>query len=137
MLLIDVDGTLLSDGDKLVSNNIIEWINKAKQFLKLHLVSNNPSMKRIKRVADQLGIDYTYAAAKPSRKAIRNIVNMNTLSKTEIAIIGDRIFTDVLAGNRYGIYTILVKPITNNSNRLQLNILHKLEKVLSRFLGGF
>ena len=28
-----------------------------------------------------------------------------------MALIGDRLFTDVLAGNRLGLYTVLVRPI--------------------------
>ena len=44
------------------------------------------------------------------------VKNLKTGEKKEtLAIIGDRIFTDILAGNRFGIYTILVKP--TNSGR--------------------
>ncbi len=33
------------------------------------------------------------------------------VSPQETAVIGDQIFTDVLGGNRAGLFTILVKPI--------------------------
>jgi predicted HAD superfamily phosphohydrolase YqeG len=37
-----------------------------------------------------------------------------------VALVGDRVFTDVLAGNRLGLFTVLVKPIdaTGQANRL-------------------
>ena len=36
---------------------------------------------------------------------------INKFKDNEIAVIGDQIFTDVLGGNKFGIMTILVKPI--------------------------
>ena len=40
----------------------------------------------------------------------------------QVAMVGDRLFTDVLAGNRLGMFTILVEPmldpsVTNVSSR--------------------
>ena len=37
-----------------------------------------------------------------------------------IAIIGDRIFTDILVGNRLGLYTILIKPLGPNGDELRV-----------------
>jgi predicted HAD superfamily phosphohydrolase YqeG len=50
----------------------------------------------------------------------------------EVAVIGDQIFTDVLGGNRSGLYTILVKPLakkefygTKISRAMEFFILHR------------
>ena len=133
-LLLDVDGTLLAKNKIIVCNNVRNWVIAAKKEIDLHLLSNNPSRNRIKKVAAQLDLDFTYAAAKPSRKALRKVIQSRNYSNNNVAIIGDRIFTDVLAGNRLGIYTILVKPInirTYPSNKLQ-----NFEKALSKLIIG-
>ena len=53
----------------------------------------------------------------------------------QVAIIGDRIFTDILAGNRIGIYTILVRSISTNS-LLKGNKTIVIEKLFSKLLGA-
>jgi HAD superfamily phosphatase (TIGR01668 family) len=34
------------------------------------------------------------------------------LSPDETAVVGDQLFTDMLGGNRMGMHTVLVKPIS-------------------------
>ena len=36
------------------------------------------------------------------------------LKPHEVAVVGDQLFTDVFGGNRLGIYTILINPISRN-----------------------
>ena len=58
---------------------------------------------------------------------------MNEDSKN-IAIIGDRIFTDVIVGNRCNIQTILVKRLSKNGLPIKMNLTLILEKMISNFL---
>ena len=58
---------------------------------------------------------------------------MNEDSKN-IAIIGDRIFTDVIVGNRCNIQTILVKRLSKNGLPMNINLTLILEKMISNFL---
>ena len=51
-----------------------------------------------------------------------------------IAIIGDRIFTDIIVGNRCNIQTILVKRLSKNGLPIELNLTLILEKMISNFL---
>ena len=125
LLFIDVDGTLLPRSETMVHLNVKKWINEAQKTCKVHLVSNNPSRSRIKSIAEQLNVSYTYRAGKPRRKYLANYLSQTKLNKDEVAIIGDRIFTDILAGNRLGIFTIFVKALDSNgatkSNREYYN----------------
>ena len=59
----------------------------------------------------QLGIFAISKAIKPRRGAFRRIARRFSLTPPEIAVVGDQLFTDVLGGNRAGMYTILVTPI--------------------------
>jgi predicted HAD superfamily phosphohydrolase YqeG len=58
---------------------------------------------------------------------------MNEDSKN-IAIIGDRIFTDIIVGNRCNIQTILVKRLSKNGLPININLTLILEKMISNFL---
>ena len=135
-LLIDVDGTLLPTKQMYVHENIHQWISLAKESFKVHLISNNPSYHRIKLIAKQLEINFTYKALKPRRISLLKAINDYKMDKKEVAIIGDRLFTDILAGNRAGIYTILVKKIDTNANSVKSDLTYSLEKKLVDLLGA-
>jgi predicted HAD superfamily phosphohydrolase YqeG len=53
-----------------------------------------------------------------------------------VALVGDRIFTDVMAGNRLGLFTVLVKPIDSNGEPCQRDRLQKLELRLAQWMGA-
>lgn len=137
VLLLDVDETLIPRKEVIVNKKVKEWVDIANKYFTLHLISNNPSKKRIACIANQLNLSFTHSAGKPSRKAIfKYIISINA-NMEEVAIIGDRIFTDVLAGNRMGIYTILIRPINANRHSICNNKTQILEKSLANVLGFF
>jgi len=136
VLILDVDKTILEGKDIVVTNKVKDWVSQAKLEMKLHLLSNNPSQQRIKSVASQLDLTYTYAAAKPRKRAILKVIEELKTDPSRIAIIGDRIFTDILAGNRIGLYTVLVQPITSHGDSIKNNYFQKIEQNLARFLGA-
>ena len=132
--ILDVDGTLLPGRDVIIPIPVLLWLQKAGIYLKLHLLSNNPSRSRISAVADQLGITYTYHAAKPRRGALRNVIQQLDLPVDQIAMIGDRIFTDILCGNRLGLYTVLIRPVDIYGNPSSNYRIQKFEKWFSSLL---
>ncbi|MBM5807513.1 MAG: YqeG family HAD IIIA-type phosphatase [Cyanobacteria bacterium M_surface_10_m2_179] len=110
-LVLDVDRTLLPRHGHTLPAPMEAWLRRAQQTLPLHLFSNNPSRSRIGSVAEQLGVNFTTSAGKPRRGPLRRVLEGLDLPHGQVAIIGDRVFTDVLAGNRLGLYTVLVKPV--------------------------
>ena len=136
-LLIDVDGTLIPRTDSIIHSLVKEWVIEAKKYFKIHLVSNNPSRKRIKHIAKQLDLSFTFRAGKPGTRAILKYINEINAKVEEVAIIGDRIFTDVLAGNRIGIYTILVNPIDSNTKQNISSKTRMIENIIANVLGAF
>ena len=135
-LILDVDGTLLPRKEKTLHQSVINWIKDAKTSFSLHLLSNNPSKKRIESISKQLNINFTYKAAKPSRSALRKVQQRLELSPKEIAIVGDRLFTDVLAGNRLGLYKVLVWPLGPNGKPSKKNTTQLIENSIAGFLGA-
>ncbi len=131
-----MDGTLISGRNSYLSGNIREWVFKAKKHFYIYLVSNNPSKTRIKQIAEQLDLDYSYAASKPRRKTLKKVLKLIQRKPREIAIIGDRIFTDILVGNRLGLYTILVDSVDSNGNKYENNFFQAIERKIANIIMG-
>jgi len=55
------------------------------------------------------------------------------VSGDQAAVIGDQIFTDILGGNRAGLYTILVKPLARREF-MGTKIARSLELLVLRYL---
>ena len=133
-LLIDVDGTLLSRQSNEIPINVKKWIGESKKLFSLYLISNNPSDERIRKIAKELDIRYKSNALKPRKKITLDVISEMNEDIKNIAIIGDRIFTDVIVGNRCDIQTILVKRLSRKGLPIKLNLTLILEKLISIFL---
>ena len=135
-LVLDVDRTLLPRRHSTLPPRMRRWLEQARGQLPIHLLSNNPSRQRIGSVARELGVPFTTSAAKPRRQALRRVLDDLQLPPRRVALIGDRVFTDVIAGNRLGLFTILVKPIDPQGLPCQRDHLQKLEVRLANWMGG-
>lgn len=112
LILMDMDNTLI-DSKGEYSKELKKWIQFVKsKGIKFYIISNSISEKMVKKISKELGVRYFYKAGKPSRKGFRNVCEQfPEISKKEILMIGDQLFTDVLGANRYNIRTLLVKRI--------------------------
>jgi HAD superfamily phosphatase (TIGR01668 family) len=109
--VLDLDNTLTEWNSMEVKSEIIEWFVQIKAAgYKACILSNNGE-QRVISVAQKLGIPYIHRARKPSRRSFYRAVELMQVKKSETAVVGDQIFTDVLGGNRAGLLTILVVPI--------------------------
>ena len=133
-LLIDVDGTLLSRRSNIIPKNVKNWIKESKKLFTLYLISNNPSDERIRKIANELDIRYRSNALKPRKKIMLEVISEINENSKNIAIIGDRIFTDIIVGNRCNIHTILVKRLSREGLPIRFNLTLILEKLISIFL---
>ncbi len=133
-LLIDVDGTLLSRNSNIIPVKVKNWITISKEIFDLYLISNNPSEKRISKIGKELGIRFKYKALKPGIKNTLEVINNLNKDKNNIAIVGDRIFTDIIVGNRCKIKTILIQRLNKKGLPLKFNTTLLIEKFISLFL---
>ena len=110
--MLDLDNTIAPYGQAEPSADVIAWVIRMKSFgIKLHIVSNSKKTKRVSAFADALGIPYIYRAKKPSPRAVRELLEKLLIKPTAAALVGDQIYTDVLAANSAGVMSVLVKPI--------------------------
>ena len=134
-LVLDVDRTLLPRRSASLPASAEQWLREAQRRLPIHLLSNNPSRRRIGTVAAQLGVPFTTSAGKPRRAALRRVLAELGLPAAQVALVGDRLFTDVLAGNRLGLFTVLVKPIDAQGRPCERDRLQSLELRMARWVG--
>ena len=135
-LILDVDETLVPMRQKQASEDLLKWANTMKRVANIWLVSNNLSQKRIGRIAENLELPYLLGAKKPSRKKLRKAVDAMDLRPQEVAMVGDRLFTDVLAGNRLGLFTVLVEPMLDPLKADRQYRIHNAEVFVSKLLGA-
>ena len=110
-LIVDIDNTLVAWDAEEPSHLVREWIAEAKNLgFQVVLVSNNKT-PRVEKMQAYFMCRGLSRAKKPTTGALKKAMRLMKLNRSQIAIIGDQIFTDVLGGNRIGIYTILVSPI--------------------------
>lgn len=112
-LLLDIDNTLVRWKQSRLEAEFVQWVKAAQtQGFKLCLVSNALE-KRAAAFADYLDIPAVGRAWKPLSRAFRRGLEVLQLEASEVAVVGDQLFTDVFGGNRLGLYTILVNPLSS------------------------
>jgi hypothetical protein len=95
-----------------MTQEVTTWLEKVQELgIKLCIMSNSLSSTRSVRIAERLGATNVSRARKPSRQGFRRALEALGTKPAATAIVGDQMFTDILGGNRAGIYTIMVKQI--------------------------
>ncbi|MBO9999071.1 MAG: YqeG family HAD IIIA-type phosphatase [Cyanobacteria bacterium SID2] len=135
-LVLDVDETLVPVSRPQASDELHQRIAELRQVAKLWLVSNNASETRIGGIAKSLELPYIFFAAKPFRRKLWRAVSAMDLPVEQVAMVGDRLFTDVLAGNRMGLFTILVEPMVDAGEAVRKSPIRSFEVWFSQILGA-
>ncbi|WP_373681345.1 YqeG family HAD IIIA-type phosphatase [Aneurinibacillus soli] len=115
-IITDLDNTLIEWDRPDATPELITWIKELKEHgFSVVIVSNN-NETRVSKVAEPLGVPYIHQAKKPTKNAFHKATRGMGLSVQETVVIGDQLFTDVLGGNRMGLYTILVVPVAQTDS---------------------
>ncbi len=112
-IILDLDNTIIPWDSKEMPQEIVHWLQeRLNDGFQICLLSNN-TKRRVKEIADTLEIPFVYRAFKPAKTGFRKAVEIMNLPPNEVAVIGDQLFTDILGGNRMGLFTIWVSPLAN------------------------
>lgn len=109
-LIFDLDNTIALIDEEKVPLKVKKLFKELEKDFSIIIVSNNVK-KRIKAFCEPFGVSYISFAMKPLPFCFSKIRKMYNLKKENMCMIGDQLLTDVLGGNRYGIFTILVDPL--------------------------
>lgn len=111
LVLVDRDNTCVPRDSDAAPESVVAWFERAHEAgLSLCLVSNNVHSTLLFETARQLGCDVMTHAFKPSPHALLLALKRYGVTRDQCVMIGDQIFTDVMAGNFARIPTILVHP---------------------------
>lgn len=109
--IFDLDNTLVRWHESGASPELTDWMERLlSSGFKAVIVSNN-SRRRVLDFVRPFSLPYIARAGKPLRSAYRRALQIMDLKGTEVAVVGDQLLTDILGGNRMGLYTILVVPV--------------------------
>ena len=109
-LVFDLDNTLGLISEKECPHKTKKLIKELQEDF-LVLISSNNTGERLKPYLEDLGVGGVAWSMKPSTRGLRKIKKDYKLKKKEMVMIGDQMVTDVFAGNRFRIMTILVDPL--------------------------
>lgn len=119
-LIFDVDNTISTMG-KGITEGCYKWMKEAKSLgYKICILSNTINIKKVRKIMKDLDVLGLCFAKKPSTKGFGMALNLLDLKKEEVIMIGDQLFTDVWGANRFGIKSILVKPISKKEGPFTL-----------------
>lgn len=110
-VLVDLDNTLGEYEQPDPNLEVIRWVNQMQQEGIQVLVFSNNHEPRVSRFARGLGCAWLSEAGKPNPKAYIHGAELLNLSLSQVAVIGDQIFTDTYGARRAGVSTILVQPL--------------------------
>ncbi|MBO5060878.1 MAG: YqeG family HAD IIIA-type phosphatase [Clostridia bacterium] len=133
--LLDIDNTLVSytvpKADE-AAKGFLEMLDNAG--IEYAFVSNNHK-ERVERFAKEFGAIYVHDAAKPLLFGIKRAMRALGAKRENTVLIGDQVFTDVYAGKRAGLLTVMVDPIEAKETPF-FEIKRKLEKFVLKDYKG-
>ena len=119
LIICDIDNTLATYDDPDPTEYTVLFMERMKrEGIAVELISNN-NRERVERFSRELDCHFVADGKKPycSAKPIREAMKKAGAEEKETMIIGDQVFTDVLAGRNAGLaVAFLVKPIKDKTN---------------------
>ena len=111
-LLFDLDNTCIPYRVKEPNKKLIDLFETLKDMDFKVIIFSNASKKRLYPFKNILNVDCSARSRKPSVRKLLKILKMFKYELSDVAIIGDQLCTDILCGNKVGIKTILVNPMS-------------------------
>ena len=111
LVLLDRDNTCVPRDATEPPAEVMAWLERAREAgVRLCLVSNNFHSSQVRGSAEHMGMEVVDHAMKPLPFALVRAMRLMGSMPGETVMIGDQVFTDVVAGNLAGVRTVLVRP---------------------------
>ena len=112
LLLCDLDYTLAPRSVETADVVLRAWLKECRQEgVRVMILSNNRSTRRVDTFCADLGIPYVGHAGKPSRRGYQEAMALANVEPSETAMLGDKLLTDVLGAKRSGVLALMVEPL--------------------------
>ncbi len=131
-ILMDLDNTCVPYKDKEPNKKLVELFETLKDMDFKIIIFSNASKKRIAPFKKKLNVDCLAKAGKPRKKNFMKIIKLFNYNLSDVVIIGDQLYRDILGGNRFGIKTILVNPMSKDDMLVTKLVFRNLEEIKYR-----
>ena len=144
-IIFDLDQTLTRYGSDSIYKPYRQQFSLIMNTFKCVILSNPPKTSnykptkiRFNTIAQQYKIKIIKSPnKKPNPIGYKLAINVLNLNPNQVAMIGDRILTDILGANLCNIYSILVDPIAGDIDPSNLiSIPRRLERCLLTLVSG-
>lgn len=115
-LILDIDNTLTVDKCPTPAVGVKEWVEKISTAGIALIILSNRKNSGVEAFSKKIGVPAVSSALKPLPFGVNRAIKRLHIKKENVAIVGDQIFTDVLAGRMGKIKTILVTPFCEEQN---------------------
>lgn len=134
-IITDLDNTLVPWRHYEVTPAVVEWLAKLEvEGIKICIASNTLHAERLKQLADTMNIPFVDRVQKPRRGGFLRAMHAMGSTHRNTAVFGDQLFTDVLAGNRLGLMTILLRPPLSKEEFISTQMVRFVENAVIRRL---
>ena len=113
---LDIDNTVAPDGTLRFLPGAKEWICGIVDAGYPVMLISNGSIFRVKTVSKYLGgVPFVHLSGKPSPRGLIKAARRMSIDITELAMLGDQLFSDVKAANRCGAIAVRIDPMDAKS----------------------
>ncbi|EHF01653.1 HAD superfamily phosphatase [Olsenella sp. oral taxon 809 str. F0356] len=110
-VLLDRDNTCVPRDAKVAPPQVLDWLGRVREAgMATCVVSNNFHSAEVERSARELGCEVVHHAMKPLPFAVHAALRKVGVPAEQAVLVGDQVFTDVVAGNLAGVRAVLVRP---------------------------
>lgn len=133
IIIFDIDNTLdIPDKITQYSKELDDFLKYLKSLdYKIYFMSNN-QQDRVESFTKYYDFPYLYSARKPFQKNYKKFLNKKSKEKT--IFVGDKFVTDIIGGNLFGGYTILVDPLTEEKKYWYTKFMSFIDTVVRKIL---
>ncbi len=135
-VVLDLDNTLAGWKSTRPTREVKAWVQRLRGSGIGAVILSNNGRGRVEDFAGWLDVPFIPHARKPSARGFQKAMAVLGTTPQSTAVIGDQVFTDILGGNRVGLFTILVTPLTRQEFFGTKAVRHLEDVVLHHFERG-
>lgn len=134
-LLLDFDNTLGPDHATAPDKYAFDFIEKIKGLGFTCCLVSNAKSGRSAKIAEELDIPCVTYAHKPRPDGVYRALRLLETTPENAVMVGDQVFTDVIAGKTAPVYTVLVEKYSGKE--IWYVVLKRPFEKLVRLIGRF
>ena len=128
-IFFDLDSTVMESKTGKFTKKTLDFLNELQKDFKVAIISNNHKKGYIDKVQKISPVNVYGNARKPDVKILKIACYEMGLEIKEVVMVGDRPLTDILAGQKAGMKTILVDSISKEKEGILTRFVRHLERL--------